>query len=316
MFKDKAVLKELSRLVSLVEISNSHINFKGKRHAVTNGNAATLLTNLLYSGCYMLKESYQSGSLKRSGNLTDDNTAFINLLSQNNHTREETEQGWKVVQTYTGGYAEVTKNNDNRIVPASSIKMQSATEQTVSVLFLKEDRYRQPTFYYAFSNEPMDTSQTLVRIYWNCISEGAPVLLDSITTKLNHYNIPFLFKCLNHPGLYFRRDAAVLYIGDSHMPLLQRILPEICKAMGCYLEEDVPLFSYHYSKGTGIAENPGAQESFGMNRIAIVAGALLSAALKKLQPDETIGEIAAAFLEKGIDPSAAYLNKGSKILFN
>ena len=35
-----------------------------------------------------------------------------------------------------------------------------------------------------------------------------------------------------------------------------------------YLEEDVPLFTYKYNKGTGIAENPSAHESFGMNRMA------------------------------------------------
>jgi hypothetical protein len=240
----------------------------------------------------------------------------MNLLSQHNHTKEKTEQGWKVKQTYPNGYAEITRNNENRIVHTSSIKAQTTGEQTVSVLLPKEDRYRQPTFYYAFSNELMDTSQKLVRIYWNCTSDGAQVLLDNITAKLNLYNIPFLFKCLNQPGLYFRRDAAVLYIEDKLIPLLELILPEICREMDAYLEEDVPLFSYHYSKGVGIAENPNIQESFGMNRMTMVAEALLNSSLKKLQPDETIMEIAVAFQQKGINPSATFLNKGSRTLFN
>lgn len=315
MFKDKAVLKELSKLASQIEITGSHIVFRGKTYPVTDGNAVAVLTGLLYSECYMLKESYQSDSLKRPDQFTED-SGFINLLSQSNHTKEKTEQGWKIIQNYPNGYAEVTKNKENRIVPASYLRMQSPTEQIASIFFPKEDRYRQPTFYYAFSNELMDTSQKLVRIYWNCTSEGAPVLIDQITTKLNSYNIPFLFKCLNHPGLYFRRDAAVLYIEDKLMPLLELILPQISEAMDDFLEEDVPLFSYHYDKGTGIAENPDTQESFGMNRMATVAEALLLASLKKLQPDETISEIAMAFQKKGINPLATHLNKGSKVLFN
>lgn len=316
MFKDSAVLKELSGLVSQIEITVSHIDFRGKRYPVTNGNAAALLTGLLYSECYMLKESYQSALLKRPDQFTEDNTGFMNLLSQHNHTKEKTEQGWKVKQAYPNGYVAITRNNENRIAHASSIKAQAAGEQTVSVLLPKEDRNMQPTFYYAFSNELMDTSQKLVRIYWNCTCEGAPVLLDIITKKLNSYNIPFLFKCLNNPGLYFRRDAAVLYIEDKLMPLSELILPEICREMDAYLEEDVPLFSYHYSKGVGIAENPNLQESFGMNRMAMVAEALLHSSLKKLQQDETIIEIAAAFQQNGIDPPATFLNKGSRILFN
>lgn len=313
MFKDKALHKELSRLISQIEISTSHIDFKGKRHLITDGNAIALLTGLLYAECYMLKESFQLGELKKPEQYSED-TGFINLLSQNNLTKEKTEQDWKVKHTYPNGYAEITRNNENRIVNVSSISADGT--ETVSVFFPKEDRHRQPVFYYAFSNEFMDTSKKMVRIYWNCTSEGAPVLLKNITAKLNHYNIPFLFKCLNHPGLYFRRDAAVLYIEDNHMPVLEFLLSEICEAMNSYCEDDVPLFSYHYSKGVGIAENPNMHESFGMNRMALVAEALLKSSLKRLQPDETLNAIAAAFAQKGINPSATFLNKGSRILFN
>lgn len=321
MFEDKAIVTELFRLASQLEIYNSHIVFKGKRYDETLDAATPLLTGLLYSECYALKESYQSGQAVRPQHFTEDNINFLNLLSQNNHSKDSVEQGWQLKNNYPNGYVEVTKHTESRIVPYSALRDLPAgaavtVGQTVSVFFPKEDRHRQPTFYYIFSNENMDISQNLTRIYWNCTAEGAPVLIDAITKKLNYYNIPFLFKCLNHPSLYFRRDAAVLYIEDSLMPLLGQLLPEICETMAPYLEEDVPLFSYAYRKGVGIAESPNAQESFGMNRMGIVADTLLRAFPKNLTPDEAVKEIATAFLQKGILPTATFLNKGSRITFN
>jgi hypothetical protein len=94
--------------------------------------------------------------------------------------------------------------------------------------------------------------------------------------------IPFIFKCLTHPDLYFRRDAAVLYIEDSMMPIIKMLLPEICEEMKDYLQEDVPLFACQYAKGVGIAESPNEHESFGMNRVAIIAEVLLRTTQKKL----------------------------------
>ncbi|THF47916.1 hypothetical protein E6C50_15905 [Flavobacterium supellecticarium] len=316
MFKDKTILKELTRIIDQIKIEAMLIHYNGKSFPVTSENAVIVLTSLLYSECYMLKERYQLQPLQNFDLLQKDASGFMHLLSQNNHTKEKLEQGWEVQQTYTNGYVGIVRNNEKQIVNASAIKKLAPGEQTVSVLFPKEDRYRQPTFYYAFSNAPMDTITKLVRIYWNCTCEGAPVLLDILTTRLNQYNIPFLFKCLSHPEHYFRRDAAVLYIDDSLMPLLERVLPELVTAMEPYLEEDVPLFSYRHSKGVGIAENPSAQESFGMNRMTIVAETLLKTASKKLPSEAILREIAIAFQKKGINPLTTHLNKGSKILFN
>lgn len=321
MFEDKAVLKELTRIAAELEIYPTHLVFRTKRYEMTSHNAVQLLTALLYSECYALKERYQTAVLERPQHFVEDNIHFVNLLSQNNHSKDRIEQGWTIKNSYANTHVEVVRNAESRIVAYSDLRGQAegtaaGIGQTVAVFFPKEDRNRQPTFYYIFSNEGMDTSKNLTRIYWNCTSEGAPVLIDAITKKLNYYGIPFLFKCLNHPDLYFRRDAAVLYVEDMLMPLIELLLPEICETMAPYLEEDVPLFSCAYRKGVGIAESPNTQESFGMNRMAVVAEALLQAAAKKLTPEQTVSEIAAAFLQKGISPAATFLNKGSRITFN
>jgi len=60
MFKDSAIIKELTRLVNQLQITSSHIVFRGRQYAVTPDTLQESLTRILYSECYALKESYQS----------------------------------------------------------------------------------------------------------------------------------------------------------------------------------------------------------------------------------------------------------------
>ena len=321
MFQDKNILEELTNLIAQLQVSGSHITFREKQYAITPENIIGSLVNVLYSECYALKDTYQKGLAKRQNGAIGISDDFVNLLSANNHTKDKEEQDWQIKNSYSNGYVEVVKHGKTKIVRYSELRnlpngIAPVIGQTVAVHFPKEDKQRQPSFYYVFSNRTLDLSQKLTRVYWNINSNGAPALIESITKKLNHYNIPFLFKCLNHPDLYFRRDAAVLYIEDDAMRMISLILPEICEIMNGYLEEDVPLFTYKYSKGVGIAESPNTQESFGMNRVGIVAETLIGLMQKKQDPDVVIKQIETAFLKKGINPSAPFLNKGSRILFN
>ena len=64
MFEDKTILSELNRLISQLSISDSAIAFRGNVYPVTPGNTLEILTNILYSECYALKERYQAGLAK------------------------------------------------------------------------------------------------------------------------------------------------------------------------------------------------------------------------------------------------------------
>lgn len=317
MFKDTTILNELNRIVEQLQITGSHIIFRNKQYAITPDSVMASLVNILYSECYALKETYQSGLAVKPYSIGVNDEQFVKLLSKHNNSKDKVEQGWQVKSNYQNGYVEVVKNEDSRVVPIAALQdVPPGTAinagQPTKVFFPKEDIHRQPAFYYVFSNTYMDLSQNITRVYWNISSKGAPVLVDAITKKLNHYNIPFLFKCLSHPSLYFRRDAAVLYIDDTMMHITSLLLPEIYESIKDYLEEDVPLFAYKYKNGVGIAESPNAQESFGMNRMGTLANVLMSIP----QSNDKIKEIATAFQSKGINPSTPFLNKGSRILFN
>jgi hypothetical protein len=84
------------------------ITFRNKQHAVTAENKLSYLTGILYSECYALKESYQSGADSRQFDFTPDDT-FTELLSQNNHSKNKKEQNWVVKSIYQNGYFEITK---------------------------------------------------------------------------------------------------------------------------------------------------------------------------------------------------------------
>ena len=319
MFKDKITLLELNRLISEIQISDSKIVFRNKSYNILNEDALTSLTNILYSECYALKEIYQTGLSKKQQVSIEADSELVEQLSKHNFTTERIDGGWHVKSNLNNGYFQVVKGTAQKTIHLSEFRNSNAPDQssghTASIFLRKEDRHRQPTFYYAFSNNALHLNKNMTRFYWNINSKGAAPLLEELTKKLNHYNVPFLFKCLNHPSLYYRRDAAVLYLSDEHVNLMTILLPELCAKLADYLEEDVPLFSFRFSKGLGIAENPRSNESFGMHRVGLVAKSLLDVSTKQLDKKETVQHIGTHFLNEGIQPERPFSNKGSKTLF-
>jgi hypothetical protein len=309
--------RELRRLIGQLRLSGNAIAFRGNRYAVSPGQEQAALANILYAECYALKDIYQEGNAAKAPYDPAAGQAFVERLSASNHTAARTEKGWQVTKSFANGYAGISRNGMTLAVPPAFVGPTPdapAEGQEWTVFFPKEDRWRQPTFYYAFSNGHVDPERKLTRIYWNITQEGAPLLVDAVTRTLNRYRIPFLFKCLSHPALYFRRDAAVLYVDDTMMPMLGRLLPGIRESVAPFLDADVPLFTFRYDNGIGMADDPNAHESFGVNRTQAVAAALLEA--PAAGPEQKLAAIAGRFFRNGIDPARPYLNKGSKILIH
>ncbi len=319
MFKDETTITELKRIISQLEISATTITFRTKKYDILPENAVNSLINILYSECYALKEKHQNG-LAKNGNFEFAlDESFLAQLSENNLSLDKIDTGWEIKQNHLNGFLDVTKHDKIKTIHYTQIVKQNTTDQSKPLLdlsFPKEDKYRQKTFYYVFSNENFDTNKKMTRIYWNIKSQGAASLIHEITKKFNHYNIPFIFKCLNHPNLYFRRDAAVLYVYDENLAIVTFLLPDIWNRLQEHLEADVPLFTFKYKKGLGIAENPSLHESFGMNRIGIVAASLINNCASPLNENQILERISNDFLKKGINPESPYLNKGSRRLLN
>src|SRR5262249_512631 len=73
-----------------------------------------------------------------------------------------------------------------------------------------------------------------------------------------------------------------------------------------------PMFTKALAPGLGLAEDPGAGNSFGRARCEIVAQALWECHLKQItDPTGRAEFVRGAFRERGLDPARPYLNRDS-----
>lgn len=281
------------------------------------------LSQLLYAEIYARKKSEGKKSLhmpETGPQYKEQEAAFMQELSQANTTRERNDRGWTIYAVYPGGQLSVGKAGLYQVVQPGEYELEGATEPQVQGMlsrrYLKENKYIQQAFYYMYSESGFDYGPTSLRIYWNLEARGAAPLVKSISQVLNRHRLPFLFKCLNHPALYGRRDAAVLYVQKRYASLLAALLPEIISQVTAFLQEDVPLFSCRLEKGVGFAESPVNGDSFGMSRMRLVASALVQAfAQKELKQEQYLGNITQVFSQNGVDPARPYMNEGNESSF-
>lgn len=308
---------ELIDFLTKLNIGKSTIRFGNQAFAVGPQSKHDIIKNLVYSECYALKRRYQIDPIHKESSIEEDTDDFQNELIRNNKTLAREEEGWSIFKDLGNGYLEVVKFQQKEIVAKSAIKSQmqndtSTQKEVVTVHFSNGEINLQPNFYYVFGNKRLNSAENLVRIYWNIQSSGAATLVDKITTTLNHYQLPFLFKCLNKASLYYRRDPAVLYLESQYLNFLGKLLPDLYEVMKEYLEKDVPLFSYKYQPGIGMADSPNIGESFGLNRASLVAGVLVNSTF--LSPESVISEIDNTFKKHKLNQETPHLKSGVKKL--
>lgn len=310
-------LKEINDLIKELEFTDKEIKFREQHYAFSAGNKMQVLTNILYSECYAKKIAYQQkvpaapAAHSQSGDVE-----FIKTLSENNFTTPYIDYEWTVKELLQNNFITVTKAGYSKTIPTSLCINAGYPVQVNALINIhqpKEDAALQPGFYYAYSNQPFAFTQTAVRVYWNLTSAGASILLSAITKLLNQYRIPFILKCLNDPALYIRRDSAVLYLDIKYYKVFKWLLPDIQQTIKNYLMPDVPLFTYKYAEGIGIAEHPLNNESFGLKIMKIMASAIIKADGDQItNPTEKIDRIKAEFIKEELDFNNPFLNKGSK----
>jgi hypothetical protein len=152
----------------------------------------------------------------------------------------------------------------------------------------------------------------VLRLYWNVPPQGALRLMGLLTGELNAAGLPFQLKVFKDESRYERRDAAVLYADAARYGEVRRHAEEVYRGLDGLLDDGVPAFTKPLAGGLGLAEDPGAGESFGQNRCRLLAEALLRAhesGLKTL--DARLDCVASRFREEGLNLDQPYLNAGS-----
>jgi len=247
----------------------------------------------------------------------------IKLLSAVNNTKNGLDYVWTVYLMDGNGTAFVAKNGEARALVPGQWEFFSPTDTSlkvgvvVNIKITREDTTMQPVFYHVKGQYMVSQQAEFVRIYFNTNFDGALILVDGISRVFNHYKLPFLFKCLNHPDLFNRTDSAVLYLSKQHFrfgsDLLRTILPKVKP----FLKQEVPLFTMMIIPGVSFSEDPGNGQSFGMSRCNMLAEGIVNAFVKDIKGGlSQMTEILKVFGKNGITTSQIYLKPNSQFPYN
>jgi hypothetical protein len=254
--------------------------------------------------------------------------AFYERLHTSNGGEGYFDPGWQVLRQEGDGSLVVTKGGLTLHIERDR-HLQSAAQSAAvgdSVAIRMPRNRVQNGFYMAVGNagansrsNPDSYSQT-VRVYFNLSSEGAVVVMGSLTQQLNAITLPFTFKALYNPSDYGRYDSAVLYFEKSNYEAVRSVLQTIYTQNQSYFQRSAPLFTKLLAPGLALAEEPDrkftTQESFGMNRCQIVANGLLEAWQNGNDSSEgRMASILKQFSLLGIELQRTYLNANSEDIY-
>ena len=297
--------------------SGTAFSFQGENYEFTSeSEAESKLRDLLYERCYMrqINDSRRPES--------NSHESLLHELRAANAGTPKWQTGWCIQAVHEGGWISAQRDGLKRafapgeFVTKEGPGMPLRVGGTADVYFAIESIYMQPGFYFAFAETIGDESADgpLLRFYWHVEAAGAPMLLHLLSRRMNHFQVPFRFKCLIHPAAYCRSDAAVIFVPRRWYQIAARLLREVHEASASHLRVDTPLFTKHLAGGLGFAEDPGGGQSFGMHRCAALARALRNVGLTQAQL--SAGAVEADLSNQGVSPMFPYLNPGSADIYD
>jgi HopA1 effector protein family len=254
---------------------------------------------------------------------------FCDRLHQSNCGEGYFDSGWRVVRQENDGSLAVIKDGLTlHIQRDRHLKglEQSTTDVGDFVAIRLPKNLMENGYYVAVGNagrgdrQQPSSDSMIISIYFHFTSEGAVVVMASLTQQLNEINIPFNFKVLYNPSDYNRYDSGVLYFERSHYSIVREVLQRVYAENQAHFQPEIPLFTKQLAAGLAVAEEPdqkfSEQESFGMNRCQIVANGLLETWHKGDNfPESRMNAIFQHFSLLGIDWQHPYLNAQSEDIY-
>jgi hypothetical protein len=281
------------------------------------------LSDVLYWNCYVQRFGGQSARSLEPVDVAPD-AEFQRELSKANQSQSRWDPGWSVMRNGFDGEVSVRKGDCHRApVPGEflfdarpGVRPQPGDE--VSIRVTRESTMLQHGFYHCFSEQVPDQFEEFnsVRVYFNVQANGVATLLRELSGRLNRFQVPFRFKCPASPGLFNRRDSAVLYVPWRFFEPARRCVVDSLPQVEGFLNDDVPLFTKRVHRGVAMAEDPGELRSFGQYRCELMAEALIGAlvdesrgGLDRSNPESAIER---RFQQAGVSIEQPWLNPGSR----
>jgi hypothetical protein len=333
------LIPELTRICQAVSIeSPTEFSFAGRRAPELNPTKQQLqmlaptqnlsiqrLQYLLYLYCYCQRftgtlpdEPTPQGS--PDSLLLDPSNSLLQELSDANTSRERWDSGWQIYRIEPSGQIIAHKYGTTRRLWPGQFLIQDGhgiaprVGANISVFFPKESRTVQPGFYFVFGETVTDQEDdyNLVRFYWNIKEAGATTLIRWLTQAFNRFFVPFRLKCWTNWTLFYRADAAVLYVNKRFYQIAATLIADAYPQLQEYLKPDTPLFTKPLAPGLGLAEDPENGESFGSNCCRLIAEGIWNAYTQGLQTEQArLEEVVKQFGQHGITLARPYLSPGS-----
>jgi class II lanthipeptide synthase len=241
-------------------------------------------------------------------------TPFMHALIDANMGNGPIERDWEVIENHTVDHKVIRRNGLNvwlRGEEQSAItSSRVAVGDRVDVKVPKHLLASSPGYYVALGNCSLgnQSSDGLLRIYWNIEAKSAASLVRLVTTQLNESNVPFYLKVLSEPSQYTRCDSGVLLLRRADFGVVSE------KVLGRWAREKsarspiVPALTKRLAPGIGVAEHPADGNSFGLDRCALIAGGLIEAsALGVKTLAERVTFVENAFEGAGLRMDAPFL---------
>lgn len=329
-------VRQIEAVVNAVDIkSPTAFDFEGERKHVPllaiesdtrrqHHQLAPIIHNLqqsIYYQCYARQVGRPHSNIPQvqtSNSVTS--ASIVEVLSSANQGRNRQETGWQIVEVLPAGKIVAQRGGVARrfwpgeYVSESGPGMPPVVGSAITAYYQREGRGVQAGFYFAYGEHIIQPTSPyeVVRYYFNITAEGAAVLMRQLTSRLNHFEIPFRLKCVNHVAHFDRIDTAVLYVHARYYRIVAEILADSLPILCTVLQEETPILTRHLAPGIAFAEEPATGESFGMSRSRLIAEALWSAYdANQSSTTEKIAAVVKHFSTCGLSLDAPYLREGS-----
>lgn len=277
------------------------------------------LSDVLYWNCYVQRFGEQAARSLEPVDVAPD-AEFQKDLSQANQSQSRWDPGWSVMRNGFDGEVSVRKGDCHRApVPGEFLfdarpGVRPQPGDKVSIRVTRESTMLQHGFYHCFSEQIPDQFEEFnsVRVYFNVQANGAATLLRELSGRLNRFQVPFRFKCPTSPGLFNRRDSAVLYVPWRFFEPARRCVVDSLPQVEGFLNDDVPLFTKRVHRGVAMAEDPGELRSFGQYRCELMAEALVDDSHAGPARSDPTTAIERHFQQAGVSIKRPWLNPGSR----
>lgn len=313
--------KELKEFVDSIKIGSSYFTIHNRRFdykgvRISKVQRIDILKDFIYRTFHCKYYNPNANKLRYERYKTSD---FVNELSYNNYGKGMWEYGWRVLRIENNKILMIHKDHltlwtRKQYFKTKGYKMKNGVIGYASMP--NEFRYLLPGFYTANGNRSIRNDRKkgdiLVRIYWNISALGAQKLVRNISIKLNNLNIPFQLKVSSVLSEYPRADACVLYINKKYYTKSIMKIRNIYSSISQHCLSFTPMMAKKIAPGLSLAEDPDNDESFGMHRSKLLAGALLEMYDKNIDSnEELILGIKNYFSNQRLDLCKPYLQPAS-----